>query len=120
MNYLRVLTEKFDGGPVGLNTIAVALSEDEVTEQFFRLLRREGPGARALVLGGDIFDLWVARPALELPVHRAFMRVIEELDAQGVPVLYVQGNRDYFVTDQYGTGPFSEVGVGQQAVQLQS
>jgi Holliday junction DNA helicase RuvB len=33
INYLRVLIEKFDGGPVGLNTIAVALSEDEDTLQ---------------------------------------------------------------------------------------
>ncbi len=33
MNYLRALIEKFGGGPVGLNTIAVALSEDEDTLQ---------------------------------------------------------------------------------------
>lgn len=83
--------------------------EDDVAEGFFRFLRREGPTAGTLVLGGDIFDLWVARPALELPVHRAFIRVIRELEQQGVRVLYVQGNRDYFVTDQYGAGPFAEV-----------
>jgi len=33
LNYLRALTEKFGGGPVGLNTMAVALSEDEDTLQ---------------------------------------------------------------------------------------
>ncbi|MCX7014588.1 MAG: Holliday junction branch migration DNA helicase RuvB [Candidatus Sumerlaeota bacterium] len=32
-NYLRALMEKFGGGPVGLNTMAVALSEDEDTLQ---------------------------------------------------------------------------------------
>ena len=33
LNYLRTLMEKFGGGPVGLNTMAVALSEDEDTIQ---------------------------------------------------------------------------------------
>ena len=33
INYLRALMEKFGGGPVGLNNLAVALSEDEDTIQ---------------------------------------------------------------------------------------
>lgn len=33
INYLRALIEKFGGGPVGLNNLAVALSEDEDTIQ---------------------------------------------------------------------------------------
>ncbi|OPZ21570.1 MAG: Holliday junction ATP-dependent DNA helicase RuvB [candidate division BRC1 bacterium ADurb.BinA364] len=33
LSYLKALTQKFGGGPVGLNTIAVALNEDEDTIQ---------------------------------------------------------------------------------------
>jgi UDP-2,3-diacylglucosamine hydrolase len=83
--------------------------EDRATDRFLRFLRTEGATAATLILVGDIFDLWVARDALELPVHRALVEVVDELGKQGVQVKYVHGNRDYFVADRYAAGPFVQV-----------
>lgn len=83
--------------------------EDPATEDFLRFLDREGPSAEVVILAGDIFDLWVAREALELPFHRAVVDGLARLSDRGVRVFYVQGNRDYFVADRYRDGPFHQV-----------
>ena len=84
-------------------------ADDADTERFLRFLRREGSRAAAVVLAGDIFDLWVAWEGLELPYHRAVIGAIDDLRRAGVEVRYVEGNRDYFVGERYGRGPFTEV-----------
>ena len=83
--------------------------EDPATEDFLRFLDQEGPSAEVVILAGDIFDLWVAREALELPFHRAVVDGLARLRDRGVRVFYVQGNRDYFVADRYRDGPFHQV-----------
>ena len=83
--------------------------DDPHTESFLRFLRCKGPTAETLILVGDIFDLWIARQGLEMSFHRAVIGATEELRRAGVTVKYVQGNRDYFVGERYGSGPFAEV-----------
>jgi UDP-2,3-diacylglucosamine hydrolase len=83
--------------------------EDRAADRFFRFLRTECLTAGTLILVGDIFDLWIARASLELPVHRALVETVGELRQRGVVVKYVQGNRDYFIADRYGDGPFVRV-----------
>jgi UDP-2,3-diacylglucosamine hydrolase len=83
--------------------------EDSATEDFVRFLSEQGPTAEAVILAGDIFDLWVARQALELPFHREVIRAVTALRDRGVRVDYVQGNRDYFVAHRYPDGPFRQV-----------
>jgi UDP-2,3-diacylglucosamine hydrolase len=86
------------------------LGDDErETERFVRFLRQVGPTAATVILAGDIFDLWIARPGLERPFHAAVVDAARDLRRAGVRVKYVQGNRDYFVADHYRAGPFDAV-----------
>jgi len=91
--------------------------EDPATEAFLRFLDQEAASAEVVVLAGDIFDLWIAREGVEQPFHRAVVDGLERLRHRGVRVLYVQGNRDYFVAHRYRDGPFHQV--AEESLQLE-
>ncbi len=59
-------------------------------------------GCRRLVLLGDLFHVWVALPSFETPEVASVLRSVESLRERGVVVDYVEGNRDFFVTE----GPY--------------
>lgn len=57
-----------------------------------------------LILLGDIFHVWVALPSFETEEIRLFLAAVERLRRRGVPVQYVEGNRDFFLRD----GPYAD------------
>lgn len=58
-----------------------------------------GPGTRAIVLLGDLFNLWVGRPEFEGEHHRQVLAALAHARGRGTAVHYVEGNRDYRVAD---------------------
>ncbi len=66
-------------------------------------------GARAISLLGDVFHYFIALPKLETPAVRRFLDKVESLAADGVPVTYVEGNRDFFLRGSYAERYFREV-----------
>jgi len=50
-----------------------------------------------LVLLGDVFQVWVGAPQYETAHVRAVTAALERLAGRGVPVDYVEGNRDFFI-----------------------
>lgn len=69
--------------------------DDPDVEAFVRLLDGLAGRVRAIVLVGDLFNLWIASPEFEGPHHEAVLRAVREVRAQGTAVHYVEGNRDY-------------------------
>jgi len=65
--------------------------------------------ASRVVLLGDLFNLWLGRPELEQPHHRAVAERLEQLRRAGVVVRYVEGNRDYRIGDRYTGTALDEV-----------
>ena len=60
-------------------------------------------GARAISLLGDIFHFFIAHPKFETPAIGRFLEVVDRQKAAGVPVTYVEGNRDLqHYTEQAG------------------
>lgn len=54
-------------------------------------------GAERLVLMGDLFQAWIGDPRFETPEIAAVVPVLRELRKQGLPIDYVEGNRDFFL-----------------------
>lgn len=75
--------------------------DDSALGAFLALLDRLRLSARRIVLMGDLFDLWIGRPELEGPHHRAVCGSLRELRRAGVFVRYVEGNRDYHLAPAY-------------------
>jgi UDP-2,3-diacylglucosamine hydrolase len=66
-------------------------------------------GARAVSLLGDVFHFFIAHPKFETPAIRGFLESVRELQRAGVPVTYVEGNRDFFLRRSYVEHLFENV-----------
>ena len=50
-----------------------------------------------LVIAGDFFDAFVGRPQVMLEWQREFLDVLKKAKGEGKRIIYVEGNRDFFV-----------------------
>lgn len=66
-------------------------------------------GARAITLLGDTFHYFIAHPKFETPEIRRFLDAVDRLRSAGVPVTYVEGNRDFFLRGSYVESRFEKV-----------
>ena len=66
-------------------------------------------GAKAISLLGDIFHFFIAHPKFETAAIGRFLQTVERLRSAGVPVTYVEGNREFFLRGSYVESLFREV-----------
>jgi UDP-2,3-diacylglucosamine hydrolase len=66
-------------------------------------------GATAITLLGDIFHFFIAHRKFETPAVVRFLETARRLGEAGVPVTYIEGNRDFFLRGSYAEGAFREV-----------
>jgi UDP-2,3-diacylglucosamine pyrophosphatase LpxH len=67
-------------------------------------------GCERLLLMGDLFQAWVGFPQFEPPGLGELLAVVSELRARGIRVDYLEGNRDFFITDSAYATFFDSVG----------
>jgi UDP-2,3-diacylglucosamine hydrolase len=61
------------------------------------------PGScERLVLLGDVFLAWMGLRRFETPQIRLFLDAVGRLRRRGVPVTYIEGNRDFYLRSTYG------------------
>ncbi len=62
-----------------------------------------GPdGAERVYIMGDLFDLWLGSPKLQLDFQAEVVRGIERLRGRGIQVKFVEGNREFRVVRAFG------------------
>ena len=66
-------------------------------------------GATAITLLGDIFHFFIAHKKFETPAIGRFLEAARRLREAGVPVTYIEGNRDFFLRGSYAEGAFRQV-----------
>ncbi len=81
--------------------------DDESLDDFLGFLDGLRRDCERLVLMGDLFNLWIGDRALEQPHQRAVCERLAGLRGAGVPVRYVEGNRDYRIASGYTGRPDS-------------
>jgi UDP-2,3-diacylglucosamine hydrolase len=74
--------------------------EAEVTNQFLDFLKNEAPGADALYILGDLFEVWLGDDDPE-PSYRATLEALRKLTAGGVPCKVMHGNRDFLIGQRF-------------------
>ena len=95
-------------GPVAFVGDSHLVAGDETTRALARFIEGAPGRIARLVLVGDIFDLWLARPHLHEDQHRRILASIREASARGLHVDYVVGNRDFGVESLHES-PFSRI-----------
>jgi UDP-2,3-diacylglucosamine hydrolase len=76
---------------------------------FLRFLKSLPSRTSALYLLGDLFDLWIGAEEFLSASHSRVVEALRELRACGVPLTYVEGNRDYHLGRVFRPDPFQEV-----------
>jgi UDP-2,3-diacylglucosamine hydrolase len=71
--------------------------DDPDLPAFLAYLGALGRTCGRVVLMGDLFNLWLADPRLELPHHRTVIEELRRLRRAGLEIHYLEGNRDYRV-----------------------
>lgn len=72
----------------------------EITELFGEFIDGEARSADALYILGDLFEAWVGDD--DPSSAGAFVATkLQELQASGVPVSFIRGNRDFLVGEEY-------------------
>ena len=66
-------------------------------------------GATGITLLGDVFHFFIAHRKFETPAIAAFLEAARRLKAAGVPIFYVEGNRDFFLRGSYAEDAFAAV-----------
>jgi len=75
---------------------------------FTAFLEQLGGHCSAVVLMGDLFDLWIGDDACQREHHRLVTAALQRLRDRGLEVHYVEGNRDYRIGRVAGE-PFDAV-----------
>ncbi len=85
-------------------------SFDEELELFLDFLHSSRQNdIQALLLLGDLFNIWIGTAKMELPHQIPVVKALQALYEHGVHLVYVEGNRDYFLAPRYLNPPFHEI-----------
>lgn len=82
-------------GALAVADLHLDAARRESVEPFVRFLRGRAAGAPALVVLGDLFDVWVGPSEARLPGAAAVLLELRALTERGARVHVVPGNRDF-------------------------
>jgi len=85
---------------------------DEEAPVFMRFLRSLAGNTSRCIIVGDLFNVWIARRRFMSPGQMRLLDVIRDVAADGVRFEYVEGNRDYFVAENWSGDAFDQVTSG--------
>lgn len=71
-----------------------------IAEQFIGFLEGPAREADAVYILGDLFEAWLGDD-LPLPEHRPSLEAMRGLAAAGVPLYFMQGNRDFLTGGEF-------------------
>lgn len=75
--------------------------DDAAARRFTSIIESRRPSLDRLVLLGDFFDYWIGPGHLEGGDYRVALEGLRSLTASGLEILFVHGNRDYFVEGSF-------------------
>jgi UDP-2,3-diacylglucosamine pyrophosphatase LpxH len=67
--------------------------------EFFHMLKALEKNKYDMVFLGDIFDLWIALPRYEKPIHKNFLTWCRQQKERRT-VGFIEGNHEYFIADE--------------------
>ncbi len=74
--------------------------DDPRQEAFVSWLEEKAPHLSRLVIGGDLFDVWIGFKDVGYYHYLSVLEAFRKLKKQGVEIDYIEGNHDFFL------GPF--------------
>jgi UDP-2,3-diacylglucosamine hydrolase len=84
-----------------ISDLHLSRDQPQVSRQLFRFLSDTAPGAAALYILGDLFDVWLGDDVLEAaqgdPLEHEIADALRALHDAGTTILLMHGNRDFLL-----------------------
>ncbi|HEU4401535.1 MAG TPA: metallophosphoesterase, partial [Candidatus Polarisedimenticolia bacterium] len=96
-------------GPVALLGDAHLREGDAEVAAFVGFVDALPRDIRTLAILGDLFAVWIGRPDLVRPHHKAVIEALRRRRQRGCRLLYVEGNHDFFLSPLYQGGLFDRL-----------
>ncbi|OON34757.1 UDP-2,3-diacylglucosamine diphosphatase [Izhakiella australiensis] len=105
--------------PATLFIADIHLSQDEpaITAGFLSFLAREAPGADALYILGDLFEVWIGDDDPN-PLHQQVAAALRQLSESGVRCYFIHGNRDFLLGQRFARRAGMQLLPAEQIVNL--
>jgi len=84
-----------------LSDVHLSPRHPERGRRLLDLLSREAGRIGELYILGDLFDYWIGPKHLDLPDYREAFDAVRGLSARGVRVVFLCGNRDFYVRRRF-------------------
>ena len=84
-----------------ISDLHLSCARPPANRAFFEFLRAVAPRADALYVLGDLFEYWAGDDDLDDPFNAEVARALRALNAAGVPVHMIRGNRDFLLLERF-------------------
>jgi UDP-2,3-diacylglucosamine hydrolase len=84
-----------------VSDLHLAAERPAATQAFFSLLSGPAREADALYILGDLFEYWAGDDDLREPFNSSVTGALHSLSDAGVPVYFLQGNRDFLAQHKF-------------------
>lgn len=88
-----------------LSDLHLRSPEEEAAQRFERFLREVPQPKDIVVLGGDIFDLFVGNKRLFKEKYKKLLEAMRGLADSGVTIYYLEGNHDFHLANVFSEHP---------------
>jgi UDP-2,3-diacylglucosamine hydrolase len=90
------------------------LNQDDINSRYFLALADRAAAEKVpLFLLGDVFDLWFGNPGLTFTFQKQIVEQLRRLRGEGLPIYYVEGNRDFYLKRDHEGTTFDVVSEGE-------
>ena len=90
------------------------LNQDDINSRYFLALADRAAAEKVpLFLLGDVFDLWFGNPGLTFAFQKPIVEQLRRLRGEGLPIYYVEGNRDFYLKRDHEGTTFDVVSEGE-------
>ena len=90
------------------------LNQDDINSRYFLALADRAAAEKVpLFLLGDVFDLWFGNPGLTFAFQKQIVEQLRRLRGEGLPIYYVEGNRDFYLKRDHEGTTFDVVSEGE-------
>lgn len=84
-----------------ISDLHLSSEQPQISAQLYRFLSHEAPGATALYVLGDLFEVWLGDDTLDAPdgdrLGREVADALRALHGAGTEILLMHGNRDFLL-----------------------
>ncbi len=86
-----------------VSDLHLSRTEPALVEHLYRFLDQVAPGADALYVLGDLFEVWLGDDTLADPLHTGVCEAFARLANSGTRLYFMHGNRDFLIGQSFAT-----------------